>query len=77
MGAELETPVAAYEERAVDLVATDPELAEVVLLRFFGGLTEDCTARVLGASRRTVLRRWGRLGSGSGPPSAPTNERVA
>jgi RNA polymerase sigma factor (TIGR02999 family) len=36
----------------------DLDLARVVELRYFGGLTEVETARVLGASVSTVSRRW-------------------
>lgn len=36
----------------------DPEAAEVVLLRCFGGLTLQESARVLGISERTVTNRW-------------------
>jgi RNA polymerase sigma-70 factor, ECF subfamily len=35
-----------------------PQKAQVVELRFFGGLTIDETARVLGVSDRTVERDW-------------------
>ena len=60
------TPV--YEERAVDLdrletaleelETQDPELAQLVEVRFFGGLTVPETAEVLGVSRATAERRW-------------------
>ena len=40
------------------LAAVDPRLVRVVELRFFGGLTEDETAEVLGVSGRTVHRDW-------------------
>ena len=36
----------------------DSEEARVVELRFFGGLTIDETAEVLGSSSATVKRRW-------------------
>jgi RNA polymerase sigma-70 factor, ECF subfamily len=55
-------------ERAPDVVALDdalqalsagyPRHADVVELRFFGGLTLDETAKVLGVSRDTVKRDW-------------------
>ena len=35
-----------------------PEPAKVVMLRFFGGLTHDECAVVLGVSDATVRRRW-------------------
>jgi RNA polymerase sigma-70 factor, ECF subfamily len=60
--------VAMTEPRAVDLMAVDDALVKlsaldgqqsrVVELRFFGGLTEDQTAEVLGVSARTVRRKW-------------------
>ena len=40
------------------LAARDPRLAEVVELRFFGGLTGKQVARVLGVTERTVKRDW-------------------
>ncbi|MGD2046953.1 MAG: sigma-70 family RNA polymerase sigma factor [Gemmatimonadota bacterium] len=40
------------------LAAVSPRLAEVVEHRFFGGLTEEETARVLGVTDRTVRRDW-------------------
>jgi RNA polymerase sigma-70 factor (ECF subfamily) len=62
-----EVSVAAPEKRA-DLVALDHVLqrlatldlrrSQVVELRFFGGLTAEETAEVLGISRETVMRDW-------------------
>lgn len=56
------------EERADTLVALDealsrlaqlnPRLAQVVESRFFGGLTEEITAEMLGLTARTVRRDW-------------------
>ena len=64
----LDETVASYEERAVDLVALDDalsrlaafdaQLARIVELRFFGGLTEDEVATVFQVSGRTVRRAW-------------------
>lgn len=46
-------------DRALDrLVAMDPQQARLVELRFFGGLSVEETARVLGVSGRTVNREW-------------------
>jgi RNA polymerase sigma factor (TIGR02999 family) len=55
-------------ERGVDLVALDealdklaeidPRQSRIVELRFFGGLTEDEIAEVLGVSAITVKRDW-------------------
>jgi DNA-directed RNA polymerase specialized sigma24 family protein len=36
----------------------DPELARVVELRFFGGLTIEETAEMLHVSPKTVKRQW-------------------
>jgi RNA polymerase sigma factor (TIGR02999 family) len=36
----------------------DPELAQVIELRFFGGLSLEETAQALGISTRTLKRRW-------------------
>jgi RNA polymerase sigma factor (TIGR02999 family) len=65
---QLDETVTAFEERAVDLVALDAALerlrriderkARVVELRFFGGLTVEETADVLGIGLRTVDREW-------------------
>ena len=56
------------QERDVDLVALDnaltrlarmdPQQSRIVELRFFGGLTVEETAEVLGLSPRTVKREW-------------------
>jgi RNA polymerase sigma factor (TIGR02999 family) len=40
------------------LTDMSPRLAQVVELRFFGGLTEEDTAKVLGVTDRTVRRDW-------------------
>lgn len=40
------------------LAAVDLRKSRIVELRFFGGLTEDETAEVLGISPTTVLRDW-------------------
>jgi len=42
----------------VRLAAFSPRLAQVVELRFFGGLTEEETAKVLAVTDRTVRRDW-------------------
>ena len=64
----LEDILPSFEERAVDLVALDEALgqlaerseraAQVVELRFFGGLSIEDTARVLNQSTATVERDW-------------------
>jgi RNA polymerase sigma factor (TIGR02999 family) len=56
------------QERAVDLLAldealttlaeVDPQSSQIVELRFFGGLTIEETAQVIGVSTPTVERGW-------------------
>lgn len=56
------------EQRASDLITLDEALeklvgfderkAKIVEMRFFGGLTDEEIAEVLGVSSRTVLRDW-------------------
>lgn len=58
----------AMEDRAADFVALDEALEElakfderkckIVEMRFFGGLSDEEIAEVLGVSTRTVLRDW-------------------
>jgi RNA polymerase sigma factor (TIGR02999 family) len=48
--------VLALEDALTDLAAFDPELGRLVELRFFGGLTVEETAEVLGSSPATVKR---------------------
>jgi RNA polymerase sigma factor (sigma-70 family) len=40
------------------LEAEDPDAAQVVMLRYFSGLSVEETAAVLGISPRTIKRRW-------------------
>jgi RNA polymerase sigma factor (TIGR02999 family) len=46
------------DESLQRLEREDPESAEVVMLKFFSGLTNKDTARTLGISEATVERRW-------------------
>ena len=48
----------AIDEALTRLAARDPRQSRVVELRFFGGLSEDEVARVLGIAPRTVNRDW-------------------
>ncbi|MFO7695005.1 MAG: sigma-70 family RNA polymerase sigma factor [Vicinamibacterales bacterium] len=56
------------------LAAFDPRAASIVELRFFGGLTVEETAEVVGLSPRTIKREWaaakawllGEMGGGEG-----------
>jgi RNA polymerase sigma factor (TIGR02999 family) len=46
------------DEALTRLEALDPELARIVELRFFGGLSVEETATALSTSKRTVERGW-------------------
>jgi RNA polymerase sigma factor (TIGR02999 family) len=46
------------DEALERLKVQDPEKAKVVVLKFFGGLTNEEVARILGESERTVRRQW-------------------
>ncbi len=48
----------ALDEALVELSRVDPDVSRVVELRFFGGLSIEETAQVLGVSSMTVKRRW-------------------
>lgn len=84
----LEDTMAICEQQPVDMIALDlalrrlaeldPEQARLVELRFFGGLSVEQTAEVLGVSPATVKRSWSsaraflhRDISGGAPDDAP------
>jgi RNA polymerase sigma factor (TIGR02999 family) len=48
----------ALDEALTDLESVDARLGQIVQCRFFGGLTEDETAEVVGVTARTVRRDW-------------------
>jgi len=64
----LDEALIAFEQRSTDLLALDaaltqlaaldPEQARIVELRFFGGLTVDETAALLGVSTSSIERAW-------------------
>ena len=56
--AEQSTEVLALNEALERLEKLDARQSKVVELRFFGGLTEEEAAEVLGVSSRTVKRDW-------------------
>ena len=65
LGIEVATPnpvppieVLALDQALDRLAAVDPELARVVELRFFGGLTLEETAEVSGRSLASIKRDW-------------------
>ncbi|HET7536987.1 MAG TPA: ECF-type sigma factor, partial [Candidatus Didemnitutus sp.] len=46
------------DEALERLQTRDPEKARVVVLKFFGGLTNEAAAECLGVTERTVERHW-------------------
>ena len=46
------------DEALTRLHATDPELARIVTLKFFGGLTNAEVAETLGVTERTIYNKW-------------------
>lgn len=50
--------VLALEDALARLAALNPRDAQLVELRFFGGLTSEEAGAVLGISRTEVARRW-------------------
>ena len=50
--------VIALDEALVRLAAFDGQQSRVVELRYFGGLTIEETAEVMGISPATVVREW-------------------
>lgn len=50
--------VLALDRALTSLATLNERLSRLVELRFFGGLNEEETARVLGTSERTVRRDW-------------------
>ncbi len=50
--------VEAINDALKDLARVSPDLAALVEMRFFGGLTEPEIADLLGISERTVRREW-------------------
>jgi RNA polymerase sigma-70 factor, ECF subfamily len=57
-GAPGDIDVLALDEALSRLAALDAELARVVELRYFGGLTVEEVAEVMGTSPATVKRQW-------------------
>ena len=50
--------VEALDQALTRLAEIDPDLAHLVELRYFGGLTVEETADALGSSPATVKRHW-------------------
>ena len=57
-GAEISRDLLALEDAMQQLARHDERKARVVELRFYGGLSVEETAEVLGVSAQTVLRDW-------------------
>ena len=57
-GTRDDVEILALDEALARLGAMDERLEKVVALRFFGGLTVDEIAKVLGVSAPTVKRDW-------------------
>lgn len=50
--------ILALDQALKDLASKDPEEARIVEMRYFGGLSRDEIAEVLGVGSATVTRRW-------------------
>ena len=55
---ERDVDLVALDEALISLTKIDPQQSRIVELRFFGGLTIEETAEVLGISPATVKREW-------------------
>ncbi len=55
---ERSSTLVALDDALNALAALDPRKVRIVELRFFGGLSEEETAEVLGVSSKTVQREW-------------------
>lgn len=55
---ERPSEVIALDEAMNELARIDPRRAQVVELKFFGGLNTDAIAEILGVHSNTVLRDW-------------------
>jgi RNA polymerase sigma factor (TIGR02999 family) len=53
-----ETSLMRINDALLALEAVDPELAQVVEMRYFAGYSEVEVAQLLGSSERTVRRQW-------------------
>lgn len=58
LAAERASDIIALHDALTDLSAIAPRKGEIVELRYFGGLSIDETAEVLGVSSPTVQREW-------------------
>ncbi|MBI3427861.1 MAG: sigma-70 family RNA polymerase sigma factor [Acidobacteria bacterium] len=58
LGVEPALEILAVNEALATLERADPRQCRIVVLRYFGGLTEEEIAAVLDISKRTVQREW-------------------
>jgi RNA polymerase sigma factor (TIGR02999 family) len=58
-GASPDLDLVAVDDALTELAALDTRQARIVEMRFFGGLSAEEAAEVLGISRATVERDWG------------------
>jgi RNA polymerase sigma factor (TIGR02999 family) len=58
VGTQMSVQVCALDDALTTLARIDPRRAQVIELRFFGGLTVEETALVLQVSPQTVMRDW-------------------
>ena len=58
LGCEPDASLVALDDALQGLAAVDERKSKIVELRFFGGLSVEETAEVLGVSSDTVLREW-------------------
>ena len=58
VSAERAAEVVALDDALKSLAEIDPRQSQIVELRFFGGLSIEETAEVLGVSPGTVMRDW-------------------
>ena len=57
-GGERDVNLVALDDALNRLAAMDPQKSKIVELRFFGGLSVEETAEVMGVSAPTVKRQW-------------------
>jgi RNA polymerase sigma factor (TIGR02999 family) len=57
-GTDRAAEICALDDALESLAAREPRRAQVIELRYFGGLTVEETAEALGVSPQTVLRDW-------------------
>jgi len=57
-GSDQAAVMLALDDALAALARMDPRRARVVELRFFGGLSVEETAHVIGVSPQTVMRDW-------------------